>query len=75
MQASLTAWFVCRTATLVADVCLPLRRAAPESDIVNQGSARASRVFKREHGLHPCRRVEVEFMGVVEGDELREACR
>ena len=58
------AWFVCRAAGITDDVLLPLRRPAPDAEIARRGRMTAARVFKRRHGLHPCRNVECEYQFV-----------
>lgn len=59
------AWFVCRASGIVDDVTLPLRTGhASEAEIAKRGRMRASREFKRRHGLHPCTKVDCEYQGV-----------
>jgi hypothetical protein len=67
------AWFVCRAKGIVDDVDVPLRSSVtlPSDEVLAQrGRMRAARIFKARHDLHPCVRVEVEFMG-VEGSTSR----
>jgi hypothetical protein len=66
------AWFVVRAKGIVDDIDVPLRSdiTLPSDEVVaKRGRMRAARIFKARHDLHPCARVEVEFMGV----ELRRA--
>ncbi len=63
------AWFVCRAGKLVDDIELRIRSGVtlPSDEVLaKRGRMRAARVFKLRHELHPCTRVEVEFM-FVEG--------
>jgi hypothetical protein len=65
------AWFVCRAKGIVDDVELRIRdgiKLPADEVLAKRGRIRAARVFKARHGLHPCTRVEVEFM-FVEGVE------
>jgi hypothetical protein len=65
------AWFVCRAGKLVDDIELRIRSGVtlPSDEVLaKRGRMRAARVFKLRHALHPCTRVEVEFM-FVEGVE------
>ena len=61
------AWFVCRAKGVVDDVELRIRNGIelPSDEVLaKRGRMRAARIFKARHDLHPCVRVEVEFMGV-----------
>lgn len=63
--AGSTAWFVCRAKGIVADVDLRLKLTrSSDAQLSSEGRAKAARRFKRDHGLHPCTRVDVEYMGV-----------
>jgi hypothetical protein len=70
LEDGMKAWFVCRAGKVADDVELRLRdgiKMPADEALAKRGRIRAARVFKARHGLHPCTRVEVEFMG-VEGE-------
>ena len=62
----MNAWFVCRAAGITDDILLPIRPGVEVSEetLARKGRMRAARKFKRQHGIHPCVKVEVEFQGV-----------
>ena len=66
------AWFVCRAGKLVDDVELRIRDGIelPSDEVLaKRGRMKAARVFKTRHELHPCTRVEVEFMFAEDGSD------
>lgn len=62
----MNAWFVCRAKGITDDILLPIKAGVEASDevLARKGRMRAARKFKRQRGLHPCVKVEVEFQGV-----------
>lgn len=65
--------FMCRVEkrgcpAIEGEVRLPLKAgvASDNEAIATQGRMRAARAFKREKDLHPCVRVQVEYLGVTE---------
>lgn len=65
-MTKLQAWFVCRHKDIVDDVNLPIRDGCTPADEQAERDGRwlAIRQFKRRYDLHPCVKVEAEFMRV-----------
>lgn len=70
IQPGSTAWFVCRAKGLASDVNLRLKAVrSSDQQLAAGGRIKAARAFKRMHDLHPCTKVDVEYM-FVEGPEV-----
>lgn len=69
------AWFVCRYRNITDDVSVRLvdGTTATEAEIAKKGRMRAARTFKRNHELHPCVKVDVEFQAVMPAEEYARA--